>query len=314
MAESHITSSLGYLIIKFSLLYLAFYLCNFSRTSTIVQCEGLQFNTLIMAAKPFTKEQLNFLKFSTLVLDEFSKVLREIFVSMWNNKIAIKPGFITWDDSTTVRSMLLTSEGGKSKIPTTKSIEEWDCTSLFQATIYGKTFGVPGAKVSTLHDLYLKKVKPTPFHLVVQSSTGNHDETYALVIDQLRLLRNTLCHSPKLEMSKTDFDYYIQLVTNALTAVNIDTAFVNVIGGMSEDDFPTKKVQELEERLLKEKQAIKAISMHLEDINDKLSEIHAIVKSKSDGEQRIIPGNLFIFKSMDTGFLNYLCSNEYLLP
>ena len=247
-----------------------------------------------MAAKPFTKEQLNFFKFSTLVLDEFPKVLRQIFITMWNSKAAIKPGFITWDDSTTVRSMLLTSEGGKSKIPTNKSIEEWDCTSLFQATIYAKTFGAPSTKGSTLNDLYLTKVKPTPgfFHSTVQSATGNQDETCAFVIDQLRLLRNTLCHSPKTEMSRTDFDCYIRLVTNSLTAVNIDTTFVDVIGGMSEDDFPTKKVQELKERLLKEKQAIEAISVHLEDINEKLSEIHTIVKSKSDGEQRAVLGKV----------------------
>ena len=166
-----------------------------------------------MAAKPYKKEELNFFKFSELVYKELPKVLRQIFITMWNNKVAIKPGFITWDDSTTVRNMLLTSEGGKSKIPTTTSIEEWDCTALFLATIYAKTFGVPGTKGSTLDDLYLKPIKPSSgsFHSTVQSSTGNQDETYALVIDQLRLLRNELCHSPKLEMSKIDFDKYIQL-------------------------------------------------------------------------------------------------------
>ena len=225
-----------------------------------------------MAVKPFSKEQLNFFKFSTLVLDEFPKVLRQIFITMWDSKILIRPGFIPWDDSTKVRNMLLTSEGGKTDIPTTKSIEEWDCTALFKATIYAKTFGVPSSKGSNLNDLYLKKIKPASgcFHSSVQSSTGNQDETYALAIDQLRLLRNTLCHSPKPEIIKTDFDNYVHLVTNALTAVNVDTTSVDIIGQMSEDDFPTEKVEALHECRLKE---LRANSMFHENIEHKLSSI-----------------------------------------
>ena len=244
-----------------------------------------------MAAKPFTKEQLNFFKFSTLVLDEFPKLLRQIFITMWNNKVAIKPGFITWDDSSTVRVMLFTSEGGKSKIPTTKSIEEWDCTSLFQATIYAKTFSSPSKKGSTFNNLYLSKTKPAPgsFHSTVQSATGNQDDTYALIIDQLRLLRNALCHFSKLEISKADFDNYIQLVTNALTAVNFDTAFVDNIGGMSEDDFPTEKVQALQECRIKE---LQAISMFHENIDNRLSSIETMIANSRTEDQRNTPGTL----------------------
>ena len=254
-----------------------------------------------MAAKPFTKEQLNFFKFSTLVLNEFPKVLRQIFITMWNSKVAMKPGFITWDNSTTVRNMLLTSEGGKSKIPTAKSIEEWDCTSLFQATIYAKTFSASSTKRSTLNDLYLTKAKPTPgsFHLTVQSSTGSHDETYALVIDQLRLLRNTLCHSPKPEICKTDFDSYTQLVTNALTAVNIDTAFVDDISGMSEDDFPTEKVEELKASRTKE---LQAISMFHENIETKLSNIETMMKNLRCEDKQNMRGKIFRIDSFSLLF------------
>jgi hypothetical protein len=263
-----------------------------------------------MAVKPFSKEQLNFFKFSTLVLDEFPKVLRQIFITMWDSKVAVRPGFIPWDDSITVRNMLFKSEGGKTDIPTTKSIEEWDCTALFKATIYAKTFGVPGSKGSTLNDLYLKKVKPPPgsFHSSVQSSTGNQDETYALAINQLRLLRNTLCHSPKPEIIKTDFDNYVQLVSNSLTAVKVDTGFVDAIGQMSEDDFPTERVQELHECRVKELQAnsvfhenveqkLSSIDERTENVEEKLSfvdqrtdEIHTMMKNMSFGEKRNLPG------------------------
>jgi hypothetical protein len=272
-----------------------------------------------MAVKPFSKEQLNFFKFSTLVLDEFPKVLRQIFITMWDSKVAVRPGFIPWDDSITVRNMLLKSEGGKTDIPTTKSIEEWDCTALFKATIYAKTFGVPGSKGSTLNDLYLKKVKRPPgsFHSSVQSSTRNQDETYAFAIDQLRLLRNTLCHSPKPEIIKTDFDNYVQLVTNALTAVNVNTAFVDTIGQMSEDDFPTEKVKVLHECRLKELQANSVFHDNMEQklssidertekmenveenvrqklsfIDERTDEIHTMVKNMSLGDRGNVPGKV----------------------
>ena len=272
-----------------------------------------------MAAKPFSKEQLNFFKFSTLVLDEFPKVLRQIFVTMWDNKASMKPGFIPWDDSTTVRNMLLASEGGKTDIPTGKSIQEWDCTALFKATIYAKTFSVASSKGSTLNDLYLKKVKPASgsFHSSVQSSTGNQDETYALAIDQLRLLRNSLCHSPKPEIIKTDFDAYVQLVTNAVTAVNVDASFVDVIGQMNEDDFPTEKVQKLEEYRMKELQATSMIYENIEQklcsIDERTDEIQTMVKKMNLGKKENVAGNVtnifFTRIPHNCGVLKYLIVN-----
>ena len=234
-----------------------------------------------MAAKPFTSEQLNFFKFSTLVLDEFPKVLRQIFINMWNSKVAIRPGIITWDDGPKVRNMLLTCEGGKTAIPTSKSIEEWDCTALFKATIYAKTFGDPAIKGSTLNDLFLKKTKLAPgsFHSSVQSSTGDQDETYALAINQLRLLRNTLCHSPKPEIVKTDFDNYVQLVISSLTAVGVDTNFVDVIGQMSEDDFPTEKIQELQNDLEAVSVLHENMEQKLSSIDERTDEMHKMMKN-----------------------------------
>ena len=229
-----------------------------------------------MATKPFTNEQLNFFKFSTLVFDELPKVLRQIFISMWDSKIAIKPGFIRWDDSPTVHNLFSTCPGVKGPM---KSIEEWDCTALFKATIYAKIFGNPTAG-STLDDLFLKKTKPAPgsFRLSIVSPTGNQDETYALAIDQLRL------KSKKSEIVKTDFDNYVQLVTSALAALNVDTSFVDTIGQMSEEDFPTHKVQELRECRFTE---LQAISLFHENMEQKISEIHAMLKDSSGGKNNV---------------------------
>ena len=244
-----------------------------------------------MATKPFTNEQLNFFKFSTLVFDELPKVLRQIFITMWDSRIAIKPGFIRWDDSPKVHNLFSRCGGVKTPV---KSIEEWDCTALFKATIYAKIFGNPTAG-STLDDLFLKKTKPAPgsFRLSVESPTGNQDETYAFAIDQLRLFRNTLCHSKKSEIVKTDFDNYVQLVTSALAALNVDTSFVETIGQMSEKDFPIDKVQELQECRLTE---LQAISLFHENIEQNLSEIHAMLKNSSGGQNNV-SGTYYFFSA-----------------
>ena len=213
-----------------------------------------------MSITPFSKEELNFLKFSSIVLDEFPKVVRQIFITLWDSKIAVLPGYQVWDDSTAVRNMLLKSEGGKTGIPINQSIGEWDCTALFQATIYAKTFGSSSGKgpTKTLNDLFLKKKKPAAvlFHPSVNSPTGNQDETYALAIDQIRLLRNKLCHSAKSEIVKADFDQFVQLAKNALTAAKLSTTSIDGIGGLTEDDFPTEKVAKLNELVLKELQSM----------------------------------------------------------
>ena len=249
-----------------------------------------------MASKPFSNEQLNFFKFSTLALDEFPKVLRQIFITMWNTKLAVMSGFIPWDDSPKVRNMLLTYESVKTRIPITKSIDEWDCTALFQATIYAKVFGNLISKGSTLNDLYLKKIKLAPgcFHRSVESSSGDHDETCALAIDQLRLLRNALCHSPKSEMTKTDFDNYVRLAVEALSAVNIDTIFVARIGQMDEDDFPTEKVQQLRERRITElgaienmEQRLASIERQTDNVEQELSTIKGQTEKIGNVEQKL---------------------------
>jgi hypothetical protein len=245
-----------------------------------------------------SKKKLNLFKLAIVILDEFAKVLRKMFITMWDSKVAVRPGFIPWDDSITVRNMLLKSEGGKTNIPTHKSIDEWDCTALFKATIYAEPFGVPGSKGSTLYDLYLKKVKPSPgcFHLSVQSSTRNQDETYALAIDQLRLLRNIFCHLPNSELAETDFDNYIQLVTDVLRAVNVDTASVDTIVQMNEDDFPTEKVQELNECLLKLRANIvfhENVEKKLTSIDERTEMIHEMVTYL--GEKGIVSGNVKFF-------------------
>ena len=181
------------------------------------------------ALRPYSDEELNFFKFASIVLNEFPRNIRAIFVDMWNNRIAPLLGNQRWDDSPAVRNVLHTNEGPNSKIPTNSSFQDWDCTALFQATLYARTFALPDSmgNMKTLGDLYLRnrKLPPDQFHSPVASTSGDPNETAAIAIDQLRRLRNALCHSSSSKLDKVTFDDYVKHAKEAFTAVNLSTTF-----------------------------------------------------------------------------------------
>ena len=228
----------------------------------------------------FSLEQLNFFKFSSVVLDEFPIALRQVFVHMWDNQVAPTPGFQKWDDSPLVRNMFLSKEGGKTKyVPTGKSYHEWDCTALFEATLYAQSFAIPDGSggLSTLNKLYVKPrhLPSGTFHPVVLIP-GNEAETFALGLDQLRLLRNTLCHQTSTQkIDKTTFDYYIKFAREALAALKQDTTRIDEIRKLEEEDFPTARLQKLEAELKKEND----IDVKFKQINDHLNQIESQIKT-----------------------------------
>ena len=230
----------------------------------------------------FTPEQLNFFKFSTVVLDEFPVALRKVFVFMWDNQIATTPGVPKWDDSLTVINTLIANEGGVKKVPMlNKSYKEWDCTALFKATLFAQTFAMPGGTggLSTMDKLYVKPhaLSAGTFHPSIISPTGNTAETYALGLDQLRLLRNTLCHQVTTQkIDKATFDHYIMLAKDAFTALGQSTIKIDEIGNLGEEDFPTSRLQQVEDELKKEKDAaikFKQIDDHLDKIESQVEDV-----------------------------------------
>ena len=205
-----------------------------------------------MVVKSFyTDEQLNLFKLSTLVFDEIPKALRQTFKHMWEH---FGPGSI-WDDSEGVRDSFLTKEGGKTKVPTNKSYEEWDCTALFQATIHAQTFALPDSKgnLKTLGELYVKPRGLIPngsFHASVLSPVGNRAETFALAIDQLRLLRNSLSHlTSSKKINKTTFDQYTELAKDAFKALGVATDSIDDLKSLPESYFPTEEVVRLKNEI-----------------------------------------------------------------
>ena len=230
----------------------------------------------------FTPEQLNFFKFSTVVLDVFPVILCQVFVFMWDNLVATSPGVPKWDDSVTVLNMLIANEGGVKKVPMlNKSNKEWDCTAHFKATLFAQTFAMPDGTggMSALDKLYVKPhaLSSGTFHPSVISPPGNTAETYALALDQLRLLRNTLCHSSSTkEIDKVTFDRYIMLTKDAFTALKQSTTKIDEIGNLGEEDFPTSRLKQVEDELKKEREAaikFKQIDDHLKKIESQVENV-----------------------------------------
>ena len=229
-----------------------------------------------MSLHPYRDEELNHFKCLSLVLNEFPKALRQTFKTMWDTTNGHRPGYQLWDDSTAVRNLFLSEEGGKTKVPTHQSYNEWDCTALFQATIFAKSFSMHH---TTLSDLYVspRVVPHGSFHGSVLSPVGDNAETFALAIDQLRRLRNTVCHSSRLEMDKATFDQNIQYANEAFKALGISTASIDAIGSLTASDFPTTEVRKLEEQVKKENQAyikcLESRNADMEEIRDFLTAI-----------------------------------------
>ena len=242
------------------------------------------------ALQPFSDEQLNFFKFSSLVLNEFPKALRQTFKTMWDNAYGHRPGFQLWDDSTAVRNMFDSEEaksGKKTKVPVLQSYNEWDCTNLFQATIFAPSFAttVSTGPFTTLSDLYVKPcaVPYGSFHACVVSPGGNMTETFALAIDQLRLLRNSLCHSTSSEMDKATFDQRVNYAGDAFQALGVSTAPIDALVSLAESDFPTNEIRKLETRIRDETRAyIKCLEDFREGLESLKKRVEVDNASKDD--------------------------------
>ena len=240
-----------------------------------------------MTLQPFSDEQLNFFKFSSLVLNEFPKALRQTFKTMWENAYGGRPGYQLWDDSAAVRNLFSTTEDGRTKIPIGQSYNEWDCTNLFQATIFSRSFAFSASTRSytTLSDLYVKPraLPHGSFHACVLSPGGNNAETFALALDQLRLLRNSLCHSASSEMDKLTFDQCVNYAKDAFQALGLSTAPIDSVGSLTESDFPTNEVRALETR---QRDETRAYINFLKEVNSDVGEIKVILQALKAGQEQ----------------------------
>ncbi|CAB4005292.1 kinesin light chain-like [Paramuricea clavata] len=249
-----------------------------------------------MSMQPYSDEELNYFKFASIVLKEFPDALRSIFVDMWDTRVA--PSSTVWDDSPLLRNILHNNEAPNTKIPTNNSFKEWDCTALFQATLYARTFALPDStgKKKTLGEIYLKRRKPVPapFHSAVRSSSGDANETIALAVDQLRLLRNTLCHTSSPQINKVTFDNYVRHAKDAFTALNFSPISLERIGNLKESDFPTKEVEKLNKEIKRQrndsylflesevKHEMSEMKYEMSEVKQKLNSIEGVLTQTKD--------------------------------
>lgn len=170
----------------------------------------------------FSSDQLNFFKLAAVVFDVFPDAIRATFAYLWNTLVATRPGFHNWDDSLLVRKQFLAEEGGKTNVPTDKSYKEWDCTALIKATLYAQSFAIPRGSKNTLHKKYVGPchLPYGAFHPNLISPSGDQAQTYALALDQLRRLRNYLCHQVSTKkIPKATFDLIMQRCKDAIHAL-----------------------------------------------------------------------------------------------
>ena len=198
----------------------------------------------------FEDQQLNYFKFLSIVLDEFTNALRQTFISLWDSKYGSLPGYQPWDDSLTVRTIFQKLEG-RTVVP--PSIKEWDYNELLRSIIFSSSFGtaVSGGKKETLSELYIAPLKLSEKSLLPNVVGKNQDESITLSVDQLRRLRNKACHSSSTKkIDKDSFDSYIQRTKDAFAALGVSTTSVDNIVSLTENDFPTGRVRALEEQII----------------------------------------------------------------
>lgn len=229
-------------------------------------------------AHHFPSEQLNFYKFSAIVMNEFPRALRQVFKAMWDSQYDI----LKWDDSLMVRNMLQDDEGGNmTYVPTDKSYMEWDCTALFQATLYAQTVvQSEGRKRKTnLYDLHVnpRRLKGGAFHHSVWTQTGNNEETLALALDQLRLLRNALFHHTNTQsIDSFTFDNYLVLAKDAFGALRLSFESIENLLKEAVLDFHASNIKEHLNWVHKEKNA----AIKSKQFENHLSEIKASCNTK----------------------------------
>ena len=81
------------------------------------------------------------------------------------------------------------------------------------------------------------------------SPTGNEAETFALAIDQLRLLRNSVWNLLSSNMDNGTFTHYMQFAKDAFTALRVPTNYIDALGGLTESKvYPVSFQRSTEDR------------------------------------------------------------------
>ena len=198
------------------------------------------------ASQEFSKEQLNYYRICYVTTDVLTESLRSLFKQEWDNRYKVTLG--EWKDDPKSGMDFYNGESPRNQrrnahlLVTIQNGDraKWDCTMLFYAILYSDCIG--------------SGLSP-----VVKTN-----------VDDLRKFRNEeFAHMPRGSLVDEDFQNAISKVHGAFQALGLSTSQINDV--KNQTYFPTEKlslvmkqVDDLEQKLLQEKQQRKVLEDQLE--------------------------------------------------
>lgn len=177
-----------------------------------------------MSDKEYSLEELNYFRVCYITTKIIRDGLQSVFIQEWNRVYSRRFG--KWKDTYKNGQDFFSMESRRSRkknkmllnIIRYENTNEWDCTCFFFALLYSDSFGPV----------------LTP--------------TVASNINDLRVFRNGFCaHLSQPSVLDADFQANVQLVSNAFTALNLDTKDLQNIS--NQGSFPTAELQKLQEQI-----------------------------------------------------------------
>ncbi|XP_073245965.1 uncharacterized protein [Porites lutea] len=176
-----------------------------------------------MSDQEYKLEELNFFRICYITTSIIRDGLETLFKQEWDRVYGGSLG--TWRDTAKNGQALFNMESPRSRqrnngllrIIQNGNTKEWDSTCFFFAILYSDSLG--------------------PFV----------NPTVASEVDVLRSFRNTFAHSLQAHILEAEFQASVTLVTNAFTALHLDTTQLQNIS--SQKSFPTEELQQLQEKI-----------------------------------------------------------------
>ena len=176
-----------------------------------------------MSDQEYKLEELNFFRICYITTSIIRDGLETVFKQEWDRVYGGSLG--TWRDTAKNGQDLFNMESPRSRqrnnglLRTIQNgnTKEWDSTCFFFAILYSDSLG--------------------PFV----------SPTVASEVDVLRSFRNTFAHSLQAHILEAEFQASVTLVTNAFTALHLDTTQLQNIS--SQKSFPTEELQQLQEKI-----------------------------------------------------------------
>ena len=210
-----------------------------------------------MSDKEYSLEELNYFRVCYITTKIIRDGLQSVFRHEWNRIYSRRFG--KWKDTYKNGQDFFNMESRRSRkknkmllnIIQYGNTSEWDCTCFFFALLYSDSFGPV----------------LTP--------------TVASNINDLRVFRNGFCvHLSQPSVLDADFRANVQLVSNAFTALNLDTKELQNIS--NQGNFPTAELQKLQEQICVLEEEIQGKAQSFMFLPVKPS--HAVTERKAEVE------------------------------